>query len=68
MTLRPFQGLRPLGLHNGAPLGHYLYNNIVRIATVLNVRGWKVSSVILVKEGYSSVSVLTAWQPNSFCV
>ena len=28
MTLRPFQGLRPLSLHNGAPLGHYLYNSI----------------------------------------
>ena len=26
MTLWPFQGLRPLSLHNGAPLGHYLYN------------------------------------------
>ena len=28
MTLNPFQGLRPLSLHNGASLGHYLYNNV----------------------------------------
>ena len=28
MTLRPFQGLSPLSLHNGASLGHYLCNNL----------------------------------------
>ena len=66
MSIRPYGPHRPLSLHNGAPLGHYLYINTLATNLICKPDVWQINYLYLL---YSlQVHLKSQFIMNGVCV